>query len=279
MSRRANRRSPWIRFMLLFLSLTVLAYVALVALLWWQQDAMVFPGAGRGDRGVPAQQPPAVVTWIGPEARRTRLATVDQPASRAVVLYFGGNGEDLHSCVQQLAQLLPYGVDGLAAEYPGYGASPGRPSVEAFLATADAALAVALAHARRRQLPLVVIGSSLGSFAAVHAATRAGVDRLLLRAPPSRLAASAKHSYPWLPIELLLRHRFDSLAKAAAVPCPVLIVHGDRDDIVPPALGEELARALPQARFVLVPGRGHNDLDLGPGGPVAAEIAAFVLGR
>jgi len=195
------------------------------------------------------------------------------------VLYFGGNGEDLYSCVEQLGQLLPYGVDGLAAEYPGYGGSPGRPSVEALLATAEAALVVAQAHALERQLPLVVVGTSLGSFAAVHAAARGGVARLLLRAPPSRLADSAKRSYPWLPIDLLLRHRFDSLPKAAAVPCPVLIVHGDRDGIVPAVFGEELARALGQARFLLVPGYGHNNLDLGPGGPVAAEVAAFVLGR
>ena len=265
--------------MLLFLSLAVLAYLALVALLWWQQDAMVFPGAGRGDRGVPLQSPPAVVTWLGAAPARTRLATVRQAAPRAVVLYFGGNGEDLYSCVQQLAQLLPYGVDGLAAEYPGYGGSPGRPSVDTFLATAEAALAAAQAHAAERQLPLVVVGSSLGTFAAVHAASRGGVARLLLRAPPSRLVASAKHGYPWLPVELLLRHRFDSLAKAASVPCPVLVVHGDRDDVVPPALGEELARALPQARFLLVPGYGHNDLDLGPGGPVAAAVGPFVLGQ
>jgi uncharacterized protein len=265
--------------MLLFLSLLLLAYVAIVVLLWWQQDLMVFPGAGRGDRGVPAQRPEAVVTWIGPEERRTRLATVRHAAPRAVVLYFGGNGEDLYSGVQQLAQLLPYGVDGLAAEYPGYGGSPGRPSVEALLGTAEAALAAAQAHAQERQLPLVVVGSSLGTFAAVHAATRGGLARLLLRAPPSRLVASAQRSYPWLPVGWLLRHRFDSVAKAAAVQCPVLIVHGDRDDVVPADLGQELASALSQARFVLVPGHGHNDLDLGPGGPVASVVGAFVLGQ
>jgi len=254
------------------LTAAALLYVAACALMWAVQDRMVFPGAGRGDRGVPDVRPPAVVGWLGQGAARTRIATLSPASPRAVALYLGGNGEDLHLAVGSAAQLAGYGVEAIACEYPGYGASPGRPSVEGLLAAAQ----IAAAHARERAqalgVPFVVVGSSLGSFGAMHVAATGAVDRLVLRAPPTTLAAVSAASFPWLPVRLLLAHRFDNLGPAAAVRCPVVVLHGDRDRIVSDRFGRELAAALPQARFVSVPGRGHNDIDLSANGPVATEL-------
>src|SRR5262249_30196189 len=141
---------------------------------------------------------------------------------------------------------------------------------------AEAAAEQGLLTARELGVPLYVAGSSLGSFPAVHLASRGVGERLLLRAPPTSLVAAARRSFWWLPIGLLLRHQFDSLKRAPAVRCPVLIVHGATDDIVPPAMGQKLAAAMPDAEFVLVPGYGHNDLDLSPSGPVGEKVAAFL---
>lgn len=267
---------PWKRRVTTFLLLVVLAYVAVCVLLWWQQDGMVFQGAGRGDRGVPVTQPAAVVGWLGDGPQRTRIATLAVAAPRAVALYFGGNGEDLFAAVGSARELAAYGMESLAIEYPGYGASPGRPGVDSLLATASAALALGRQRAAALGVPLVVVGSSLGSFCAVHAAAAGGVDKLVLRAPPSNLVAVAKASFWWLPVGLLLRHSFDNLGKAAAVRCPVLVMHGSVDTVVPQRFGRELAAALPQARFVEVPGRGHNDIELDPRGVVGAEMRAFL---
>jgi pimeloyl-ACP methyl ester carboxylesterase len=106
-------------------------------------------------------------------------------------------------------------------------------------------------------------------------AALAVVDRLLLRAPPTTLAAAAKARFGFLPVDLLLRHRFDNATPAPRVNCPVLVLHGDRDGIVPQALGRELAALLPHGRFVGVPGAGHNNLHLSVQGPVAGELRAF----
>ena len=127
-------------------------------------------------------------------------------------------------------------------------------------------------------MPLIVVGSSLGTFCAVHVAAAGIGDRLLLRSPPTTLAAAAQKAYWWLPVGLLLRHRFDSLALAASVRCPVLVVHGERDDIVAPVLGRELADAL-RGRYILVPGCGHNDIDVSPDGPVRRDVGEFLAGR
>jgi pimeloyl-ACP methyl ester carboxylesterase len=174
------------------------------------------------------------------------------------------------------AELAQYGLEAFAVEHPGYGASAGEPSVDSLLANALAAVTHARARAQQLGVPLVVVGSSLGSFCAMHAAAAGGVDKLVLRAPPTRLADAAGAAYPWLPVKLLLAHRFDNLAPAAKVACPVLVLHGDDDSIVPQAMGRELAAALPHATFVPIPGRGHNDLELEPTGAAGSALRAFL---
>lgn len=266
-------------------------YVAITALVWLKQDGMVFAGAGFPDRGVPLLPTPVVVRWLGDGGERTRIATVTpRTAPIAVAVYFGGNGEDLYAAAFAAGELADYGLEAIAHEHPGYGASPGTPSVGSLLAAAERTVDAAAVRARELGVPLVVVGSSLGTFCAVHVAARGGsaaagvpaahaapavVDRLVLRAPPTTLAAAAKARFGFLPVDLLLRHRFDNATPAPRVTCPVLVLHGDRDGIVPQALGRELAALLPHGRFVGVPGAGHNNLHLSVQAPVAAELRAF----
>lgn len=267
---------------MIWLGSLLAVYAALVLFFWFAQDGLVFPGAGRGDRGAPAIAGLEIGTLAHGTGGTTRVATARPPegtAVRAVALCFVGNGEDLFSAAWQAAEFARYGVLAIGAEYPGYGASAGTPSVDSLLATADAAAAMARARAADLQVPLFVVGTSLGSFPAVHVAAQGGVDRLLLRAPPSSLAAVAASHYPWLPIALLLRHRFDNLALAPRVTCPVLVVHGDADEVVPLRFGRELADAFAgPVEFVVATGRGHNDLPLGVDGPYGERVRRFWFG-
>jgi pimeloyl-ACP methyl ester carboxylesterase len=122
-------------------------------------------------------------------------------------------------------------------------------------------------------------GISLGTFSAVHVAALGDIDRLLLLAPMHRLGDVASRHFWWLPVGLLLRHRFDNTEAAAKVRCPVLIVHGAEDEVVPAEFGEALSRCLSApTEFVLVPGAGHNDLPLSPGQPAGDRIGAFLRG-
>jgi len=262
-----------------FLIALLLAYLALLLLLWWQQDAMVFPGAGRGDRPIDA----AGVTTL--ELVRSgdltfRAAEVRPARPIAVCAWFVGNGEDLRSAAWMAAELAAHGLWTVAAEYPGYGRSAGAPTVASLLATAEATAAHAEQLAARHGLPFVVGGSSIGSFPAVHVAAMGRASKLFLRAPPTTLVAAAKQSFPWLPVAWLLRHRFDNLTPAAKVRCPVWITHGVQDVVVPLRLGRELAAAFPgPVEFCEVPGAGHNDLGLAPGTLAGRSLAAFLAVR
>ncbi|MCA8948528.1 MAG: alpha/beta hydrolase [Planctomycetes bacterium] len=264
------------RRVLIFLSVAAGAWLLLTFALWLLQDRIVFPGAWRGHRPVDVS---GVRTFeLAGAAGPFRVAERAPERPRAVLLFFVGNGEDLASAARRAAGFARHGLLVIAPEYPGYGGSAGEPGVASLhdvaLRTAEYAAGIATA----RGLPLVVGGISLGSFCAVRVAAEREVARLFLAAPPTNLVDAARARFWWLPIGLLLRHRFDSTAIAPQVQCPVLVVHGDADAIVPIALGERLAAAFANAEFVRVPAAGHNDLPLEPGNPVGDRIGRFLRG-
>jgi pimeloyl-ACP methyl ester carboxylesterase len=256
----------------------LVGYALVVILVWWQQDRITFPGAGRGDRVVDtAGVELFTLTGHGGLAFRAVQRVPEQP--RAVLAFFVGNGEDLRSAAWHAAELAEYGVAVVSGEYPGYGSSAGKPGVESILAMADAVAAHAQALARELHVPFVVGGSSLGTCCAMHVAANGNAARCLLRAPPTTLVEVARHQFWWLPVAAMMRHRFDNAVLAPRVRCPVLIVHGDADTIVPCVFGEKLrSLCAGPAELLVVPGVGHNDLSLSKNGPVGGRVGEFLRG-
>ncbi|MEM7201421.1 MAG: hypothetical protein AAF628_14215 [Planctomycetota bacterium] len=255
------------------------AYAVLAILVYLMQDRMVFSGAGRG-RGqpLPAVQGVSVETLaVEDPPLRVRLA-VGEPSEppRGVLLFFVGNGEDLRSGVGWAGDLTGYGVLTMVPEYPGYGDSDGPPSHRAFMATAERAAAEAARRATALRVPLFVGGSSLGTFSAVHVASRGVAERLLLLAPPTSVAEVGAQRFPFLPVRTLVRQPFDNLEPAASVRCPSLVLHGDRDVVVPAEMGERVAAAL-GGEFILATGHGHTRDPLAPRGLWGARVRAFLL--
>jgi hypothetical protein len=179
-----------------------------------------------------------------------------------VALMLHGNGENLET--MRLAGLFEdfagLGIGVLAIDYPGYGRSKGGPSERALVAAADTAwrwLAETAGNA-----PPVVVGWSLGAAVAAQVAARHAdtVDALVLLSPWDNLHSVASRFFPSFVLGLL-RDRYDSVAAAARVRCPSLVVHGERDEIIPVELGERLFRALPEPKsWVAIAETGHNDL-------------------
>lgn len=266
--------------MLYVISGLALVYLVLCAGVWFLQDAMIFPGAGGPDEELVVPDGVSVGELSGADGEPFRVATSMPVDPAAVVLFFVGNGENLHSGVLRAEDLAAYGVAAIVPEYPGYGRSDGRASYESLMQVAEVAGAHARQIADQLGVDLVVAGSSLGTFMAVQLAARGVGDRLLLKAPPTSMLAMGEYRLPFLPVGWLLRHPFDSLAQAGAVGCPALVVHGEADAIVPPSMGRELADAIAgESRYLPVPEHGHNHPTLSTRGPIAGEVRAFLQGR
>jgi fermentation-respiration switch protein FrsA (DUF1100 family) len=124
---------------------------------------------------------------------------------------------------------------------------------------------------------IVYFGESLGAAVAIGLSMERPPTALVLRSPFTSLAEVGKVHYPWLPVGLLLIDRFPSIDRIGSVTAPVMIVAGDRDDVVPEALSRKLydAAADPK-RFLLVPGTGHNDPELANGRAMLGEVGRFL---
>lgn len=263
---------------MVWIGISVVLYFVVVALVYLMQDSLLFPGARRGSGPLPAVQGVTTSRLSLPDGTRIRMA-YGEPAGKpeGLLLFFVGNGEDLRSGMQWAGELTGYGVATIVTEYPGYGESEGKPSLETFLRAAEGAGEFAAEKARELGVPLLVGGSSLGTFSAVHLASRGVGTRLLLLAPPTSTVETGSRHYPWLPVRYLMRNRFDNLGPAADVTCPALVVHGDVDRVVPVDMGRRVAEAL-RGEFVLASGHDHTSLPLSPMGPYAGRIRAFLLG-
>ena len=223
----------------------VSGYLAICALLFTQQRKILFPA--------PGSKAPAVVRV---------------PDAGVVIVYFHGNAMAAGE-VGWLADLFPE-AGFVAIEYPGYGALPGEPTEASIYEAAEAQLK-ALGLPRER---LVLLGQSIGTGPAVELSKRGWGTKLALLTPFTSVADAAQLAFPWLPARWLTRDRFDNAAKAPGIDVPVLVVHGDRDEVIPYALGARPAPLFPKAELFTVPGGTHNGLWDHP--PVLDRVRAFL---
>jgi pimeloyl-ACP methyl ester carboxylesterase len=153
----------------------------------------------------------------------------------------------------------------LIVSYRGYGMSEGSPGEAALVSDAlqwfDYAMALPGADPKRTY----AFGRSLGSGVAVALAAERPVAGLILAAPYDSLAAVAKRYYWYLPVDLLLKHRFDSIALAPTLKQPLLCLIAERDEVIPPVHGERLFDAWGGSkRKIVLQEAGHNTIDSHP---------------
>jgi pimeloyl-ACP methyl ester carboxylesterase len=200
-----------------------------------------------------------------------------RPAEGAgrVVVHFHGNGEQIASTAWLGEELARRGVSFAAVEYPGYPGAAGVPSEEGIVAAAEKAVQHLTTTMGISPDRVVLSGQSLGTGVVVVLASRGWGTRTALLSPYTSLpAVAARGALRLFPVRLLMHDRFDSAALAPGIRQPVLVLHGDRDEVVPFELGQALVERFPRAHLVRVQGAGHNDL--WEHSPTASEYFAFV---
>jgi fermentation-respiration switch protein FrsA (DUF1100 family) len=124
---------------------------------------------------------------------------------------------------------------------------------------------------------IVYFGESLGAAVAVGLAVERPPAALVLRSPFTSLADVGRVHYPWLPVGRVLIDRYPSIDRIGSLSAPLLVIAGDRDDIVPESLSKRLYEAAPDPkRYLLVPGAGHNDPELIDGRGMLDEVGRFL---
>lgn len=223
------------------------------------QRALLFPRPALAR--VPVRPVDARQVWLtthGGPVEAWFLPAFDDVAGPAPLLvFFHGNAELIDFYPAQVDEPRRFGVGVLLVEFPGYGRSGGSPSessvTEATLAAFDWALTEPRVDARR----IVAHGRSLGGGAAAILAANRPVAGLILESTFTSVRTFARRF--WVP-SLAVRDPFDNLSRVTSFNGPVLVLHGDRDQVIPTEEGRTLAHAAKHAELHLMPG-GHNDYE------------------
>jgi len=166
-----------------------------------------------------------------------KAAPAQTPAP--LLIYFGGNAEEVSWLAQTAGQYAGWSL--LLFNYRGYGRSEGKPGeAELF---ADALRIYDYAAKRTDTGRVAVMGRSLGSGVAVHLAAQRPVAGVILVSPYDSVESLAQGVYPFLPIGLMLKHRFDSLARAPGIKAPLLCLVASDDRVIPRPHSERLYAA------------------------------------
>ncbi|MSP93609.1 MAG: alpha/beta hydrolase [Myxococcales bacterium] len=288
------------RAMLIAVGAIAAVVAVLVFLAWlWQRRLIYFP----------LREPPTSAAARFPGGEDVRYTTNDgltlgawfvRPAGHstgATVIIFGGNGGHRGYRAPLVDAFAAAGYAVLMVDYRGYGENPGEPTEAGLLADARAARAYLLARPDIDPDRLVYFGESLGAAVAVALSGEHPPAALVLRSPFASLADMAQVHYPFLPASWLLRDRYPTLERivrlgvpeagtapraptgdrTVRVAVPLLVIAGERDQIVPSEQSRQVYEAAPGPKaWVAVPDADHNDLALAAGDAILAHMFAFL---
>jgi fermentation-respiration switch protein FrsA (DUF1100 family) len=182
---------------------------------------------------------------------------MDQP--RATVLFCHGNAGNISHRLDSIRLLHALGLQVLILDYRGYGKSEGSPSEAGTYRDVDAAWHYLLDVRGIHTGEIIIFGRSLGAAVAADLASRTTPAAVILESGFTSVADIAAGLYPWLPVRLLSRYRYNNLDKVVLISAPLLVVHSRQDEIIPFSHGERLfERAREPKSFLAIQG-GHND--------------------
>lgn len=240
----------------LFGLLVIAALVAAAgAVLHFNQQNLFYPAPRDYPRGsLPGYR--IVHTETSDGLRLKALYRAAQPGRRTII-FFHGNGDSLAGAAEAVRGLAADGIGVLLVEYRGYGGNPGSPGEAGFYRDGEAAIRW-LASDGVVASRTILVGNSIGSGPATEMATRHPVAALILVSGFSSLPDVAGAHVRWLPVRWLVRDQFANAKKIGAVDGDVLILHGDRDNVVSLANARRLHAARPRSTLTIVPGAGHE---------------------
>jgi uncharacterized protein len=259
-----------------------LAYATLAGLMFVAQDRMVFfPEVGGRDFGLtPASAGLAYedVNLLTEDEVRIHGWFVPAPAPRGAVVVLHGNAGNISHRVDTVLMFCRLGYSTLIIDYRGYGRSSGKPSEEGTYRDAEAAWQYLIGPRRFPESQIVIYGESLGGAVAAWLAARHPPRALVLASTFTSVPDLGADIYPFLPVRLLARIRYDARGNVARVEAPVFVAHSRDDEIVPFNHGKALfdtARA--PKRFLEMSG-GHNEGFLFVNDAWVRELGVFLDG-
>ncbi len=207
-----------------------------------------------------------------PVSHNEQISAIYLPNAQSAytLLFIHGNAEDLGDVRPLLDRLYSWGFSVFAFDYRGYGTSDGSPSEHNAYRDADAAYTYLTQQLKIPPQQIIVYGRSLGGGSATELATQHSVGGLILESTFTS-AFRVVVPFPLLPFD-----KFSNLDKLRKVRCPVLVMHGQADQIIPIKHGQKLYEAASEPKMSLwVAEAGHNDFTEVAGERLQQTLVSF----
>ncbi len=260
-----------------FLLIAATAYGGLIALMFiFQRNLMYHPAVNLAEPdfyGVPEMR---VVTLKTSDSLHLTAWFTEAKDGRKTIVYLHGNGGHIGHRATKVKPYLAAGYGLLLVSYRGYGDNPGTPTEENLIEDGMAGMRF-LASTGVPSGQIILYGESLGTGVAAAVAQRNEIAAVILEAPFTSVADVSQHHYFYVPARYLVKDRFDTSKRIKNLQAPLLIIHGERDGVIPWKLGRALFDLAPEPKFFLsIPKATHNNLyDFG----VALSVIDFMEGR
>ncbi len=237
----------------------VVAYLFIVAFMFFRQESFLFfPPSAHHE----LHEYPNIQNYNLSQGEVTLNGWLVNPlyAREKLLIYFGGNAEDVFFNVDEFQDIQ---AASLFVAYRGYGPSGGSPGETEFYADALAVIEDAVQRYKPKELYLM--GRSLGSGVACYAAAHKKVQGVILVTPYDSIEMVAKQVYPWLPVGLLLKHKFNSVEHLPALNSPVLILYGGSDEVIRPERTRSLINSITgESEVLLIDRAEHGTIEMYP---------------
>jgi fermentation-respiration switch protein FrsA (DUF1100 family) len=194
------------------------------------------------------------------------------------LVWFHGNAGNISHRVENIKLLHEkVKINIFIFDYRGYGRSEGDISEAGTYQDGVAALEFVGKQLGVKAENLIIFGRSLGAAVAVEMAGRHESRALILESPFVSIPEMAKSVFPLLPIGSLLQTRYDNLEKIAKIKGPLLVLHGDRDEVIPYDHGRRVFNAAPGPKdFYTISGASHNDTYIVGGDAYFQRLRSFI---
>ena len=274
---------------MIYLLVMVGLWLLLAGWLRWSESRMIYyPTRGiettPSQRGVPyeevnlrASDGVRINGWFVPALHASQAApSAPGAAAPVTILFFHGNAGNISHRFEKMAVFRDLGADLFLIDYRGYGRSEGRPDEPGTYRDARAAYEYLTRQRGIAPRNIVVYGESLGSAIAVDLASHLLVGGVVIEEAFTSIADVGQKMFPFLPVRLLVRNRYDTLRKIGRIGAPLLILHSRDDEYFPMRHAERLlAAAAAPKRLVELRG-SHNDAFLASAASYRAAVREFL---
>lgn len=204
---------------------------------------------------------------------------VPAAAADGTLLFFHGNAGNISHRLESIAMFHRLGFNVLIIDYRGYGQSEGVPSEQGTYRDAEAAWRYLVEERNIPAEEIIIFGRSLGGGVAAWLAQQHPPKLLILESTFTSVPDVAVRHYPYLPVHLLARVRYNTLQRLPSLTCPILIAHSPADDVIPYRHSQRLfAAANEPKRFFELTGK-HNESFLTAATIYEQELAPFIEGH